>query len=82
MVGLMATAEIDISAEPERVWQALVDPDQIKQYMFGSEVVTDWQPGSSIVWTGEYEVGRTRTRGRYCRSNRIGARRRGAQPLA
>ena len=23
--------------------------------MFGSQVVTDWRPGSSIVWKGEYE---------------------------
>jgi uncharacterized protein YndB with AHSA1/START domain len=55
MAGFMATAETDISADPERVWAALVDPDQIKEYMFGSQVVTDWQPGSSIVWKGEYE---------------------------
>jgi uncharacterized protein YndB with AHSA1/START domain len=55
MTGIVATAETDISASPARVWDALVDPDQIKQYMFGSEVETDWQPGSAIVWKGEYE---------------------------
>jgi uncharacterized protein YndB with AHSA1/START domain len=37
------------------VWSALTDPEQIKQYMFGSQVVTDWQQGSQIVWKGEYE---------------------------
>ena len=55
MSGLIATAEIDIQAPPERVWDALVDPRQIKKYMFGSDVVTDWKPGSTIVWKGEYE---------------------------
>ena len=55
MAGLIATAEIDIKAPPERVWDALVDPRQIKKYMFGSDVVTDWKPGSRIVWKGEYE---------------------------
>lgn len=55
MTGLIATAETDIDAAPERVWQALVDPDQIRQYMFGSQVVTDWRPGSPIVWKGKYE---------------------------
>ena len=55
MAGLIATAETDISAAPDRVWSALVDPEQIKQYMFGSQVVTDWQPGSPIVWKGVYD---------------------------
>jgi uncharacterized protein YndB with AHSA1/START domain len=55
MTGAVATAETDINATPARVWDALVDPDQIKEYMFGSEVQTDWQPGSPIVWKGEYE---------------------------
>jgi uncharacterized protein YndB with AHSA1/START domain len=55
MTGLLATAETDISATPERVWAALVDPDQIEKYMFGSRVVTDWKPGSTIVWKGEYD---------------------------
>lgn len=55
MTDLVATAEIDVKAPPERVWSALTDPKQIKQYMFGSDVETDWQPGSAIVWKGEYE---------------------------
>lgn len=55
MTGIVATAETDISAAPARVWDALVDPAQIKKYMFGSQVETDWQQGSPIVWKGEYE---------------------------
>jgi uncharacterized protein YndB with AHSA1/START domain len=55
MSDLVATAEIDITVPPERVWAALTDPAQIAQYMFGSMVETDWQPGSTIVWKGEYE---------------------------
>jgi uncharacterized protein YndB with AHSA1/START domain len=55
MVGHVATAETEIDASPDQVWSALTDPEQIKQYMFGSQVETDWQPGSPIVWKGEYE---------------------------
>jgi uncharacterized protein YndB with AHSA1/START domain len=33
----------------------LTDPELIKKYMFGSEVTTDWKPGSPITWSGEYE---------------------------
>ena len=49
-----AVAEIQIDAPPARVWSALTDPAEIEQYMFGSEVVTDWEPGSRIIWRGKY----------------------------
>ena len=55
MADHVASAQIEISASRERVWSALTDPEQIKKYMFGSEVVTDWEQGSPIVWKGEYE---------------------------
>lgn len=51
----VATAETDISASPAQVWQALTDPEQIQKYMMGASVETDWKPGSSIVWRGEWE---------------------------
>jgi len=51
----VASATIEIAASPGEVWTALTDPEQIQKYMFGSQVVTDWQPGSPIVWKGEYE---------------------------
>jgi len=55
MADHVATAETDIDASPIRVWTALTDPEQIKKYMFGSEVETDWKQGSPIVWQGVYE---------------------------
>ena len=55
MADHVATAETVIEASPAEVWKALTDPELIKKYMFGSEVVTDWQPGSPITWKGEYE---------------------------
>jgi uncharacterized protein YndB with AHSA1/START domain len=55
VANLTATAEIDIEAAAEQVWSALTDPAQIKKYFFGTEVETDWQPGSPILWKGEYE---------------------------
>ena len=58
----MATAEVQIDASAE-VWASLTDPEQIKKYMFGSQVVTDWEPGSSIVWKGEYEGKRYEDKG-------------------
>ena len=55
MTGHVATAQCEIDAAPDKVWQALTEPELIKKYMFGSEVRTDWKPGSAITWKGEFE---------------------------
>jgi uncharacterized protein YndB with AHSA1/START domain len=47
--------EITINAPASKVWKALTDPDAITQFMFGTNVETDWKIGSSITWHGEYE---------------------------
>jgi uncharacterized protein YndB with AHSA1/START domain len=63
MSGAVATAKVDINATPARVWEALTDPKQIRRYMFGSQVETDWHPGHPIVWKGEYDGRRYEDRG-------------------
>ena len=55
MTGILAKAQTEIEAPASRVWEALTDPDQIKEYMFGSHVETSWEVGSPITWDGEYE---------------------------
>ena len=52
---LIAKAHITISAPIAKVWDALVNPEMIKQYMFGTNAVSDWKEGSPIVWEGEWE---------------------------
>ena len=52
---LNATAQITIHALPERVWKALTDPEEIKQYMMGATVTSDWTLGSDITWRGEWK---------------------------
>ena len=44
-----------INAPIARVWDALVNPELTKIYMFGCEAVSDWQPGSPLLWKGQYE---------------------------
>lgn len=53
--NLIAKASITINAPRERVWNALVDPEAIEQYMFGTHVVSEWRVGSPIVWKGEWQ---------------------------
>ena len=55
MTGHVAHAEITVAAPPERVWRALTDPAQIKQWMVGTDVETDWRVGSPITWRGELD---------------------------
>ena len=51
----IAKAHITISAPIANVWDALVNPEMIRQYMFGTNAVSDWKEGSPIVWQGEWE---------------------------
>jgi uncharacterized protein YndB with AHSA1/START domain len=37
------------------VWRALVSPEAIKQYTFGTTVQSDWRTGGPITWKGEWE---------------------------
>jgi len=55
MANLVATASITVKAPIEKVWDSLVDSAAIKQYMFGTNVVSDWRVGSSITWRGEWQ---------------------------
>ena len=50
-----AKATSTINAPASKVWDALTKPDLIKQYLFGTEVNTDWQVGSPITYKGEWE---------------------------
>lgn len=51
----IAKSTTKINAFFDKVWDALVNPDKIKQYIFGTNAVSDWNEGSSIVWKGEWE---------------------------
>lgn len=43
-----------IQAGISKVWDALVNKEIIKQYMFGTETTSDWTKGSAISFTGEF----------------------------
>jgi uncharacterized protein YndB with AHSA1/START domain len=50
-----AQKSIVIAAPKEKVWEALTTPEQIRQYLFGTETITDWKKGSPIVYKGVWE---------------------------
>lgn len=52
---LIAEKSITIHAPIDKVWEALTSPALIKQYFFGTEAVSDWKVGSSIIFRGTWE---------------------------
>jgi uncharacterized protein YndB with AHSA1/START domain len=49
----VATASMTIDAPVADVWDALINPQKIREYLFGTSVTSDWREGSSIVWRGK-----------------------------
>ena len=52
---LIAKATTTLNAPPSKVWEALTQPELIKQYLFGTQVTTDWKVGSPITYKGLWE---------------------------
>src|SRR5919112_6633176 len=44
-----AVFEVFIKTTPERLWEAITDPEMRKKYSFGVETRSDWTPGSGYV---------------------------------
>ena len=61
--NLIVSKSVDINAEPSTVWNALTNPDIIKEYLFGTETITDWKVGSEIIFQGEYKGHKYKDRG-------------------
>lgn len=49
---------VPFNASPKQVWDLLTLPELTKQYMYGCEVLSDWEVGSSIRWKGLTEEGK------------------------
>jgi uncharacterized protein YndB with AHSA1/START domain len=51
----IAQVNVNIKAPVERVWNALTDPEMIRQYMPGTTVESAWEEGSTITWKGVWK---------------------------
>ncbi|MDP1813223.1 MAG: SRPBCC domain-containing protein [Leadbetterella sp.] len=60
---LVVSRSIEINATLAKVWKGLTDPSIIKDYLFGTETVTDWKVGSEIIFQGEWEGKQYRDKG-------------------
>ena len=52
---LVAKSSVVINAPVNKVWKALIDPAQIKEYLFGTNAVSDWRKGSPLTYEGEWQ---------------------------
>ena len=45
---------VDILAPASKVWSALTVPDLVKQWQYGADLLTTWEPGTPIVFRNEW----------------------------
>lgn len=55
MGSRVTKSKVSIHAPASRVWKALTEPELVRQWQYGAEVITDWQVGSPIVFRNEWE---------------------------
>lgn len=53
--NFIARSTIFIDAPASEVWHALIDPEMIRKFLFGTQVTTDWQVGSPITYQGVWQ---------------------------
>lgn len=53
--SLSLKVSVSINVPKSKVWSALTDPAQIKQYLFGTDTISDWKVGSPIVFRGTWD---------------------------
>lgn len=55
MTNIELSLSQEINAPAAEVWDALINPAKIKQYLFGTDTHCDWKVGSVLRFTGEWE---------------------------
>lgn len=46
MRQLAHTAEIEVNAAPETVWDAITNPELTRRYVFGCDIAGEWRQGA------------------------------------
>ena len=52
----MATniSTIKLNASPDKVWNTLTNPEKVKLWQFGSDLITTWEVGTKIEFITEW----------------------------
>jgi len=62
--NITTEASITIEANSSKVWEAIINPVSIRKYLFGTNVISDWEEGSDITYEGSYEGKRYKDKGK------------------
>ena len=60
---LVLKTSVSINASTAKVWDALINPEQIKKYFFGTEAISDWKVGRALIFKGVWEGKEYRDKG-------------------
>jgi uncharacterized protein YndB with AHSA1/START domain len=52
---LILEKTVELNSHASKVWDALTNPVLIKQYLFGSDAISDWKEGSPLYFKGVWE---------------------------
>jgi len=55
MTNIICSVSVEIKSPHTKVWDALINPEKVKQYLFGTNLVCNWKVGSPILFKGEWE---------------------------
>lgn len=53
--NIKADVSITIVADLLTVWDALTKPEMVKHWFFGTHLSTTWEPGTPIIFSGEWK---------------------------
>lgn len=58
-----AVASTTINAPAEVVWDAFLNPEAVRLFMFGATITSDWHEGHPIRWSGSWQGKRFEDKG-------------------
>jgi uncharacterized protein YndB with AHSA1/START domain len=53
--NLNLSLSVHINSNPKKIWTVLTDPQEVRKWLFGTNMKTNWKVGSPITYEGEYE---------------------------
>ena len=54
MKNIVGKTSVVLNASAENVWEALTEPEIIKEYFFGTHAESTWKVGDPVRFSGEY----------------------------
>ncbi|MES2850066.1 MAG: SRPBCC family protein [Bacteroidota bacterium] len=53
--NIIAEVSTVIHTQLSTLWEALTKPEIVKEYFFGTDLSTTWEPGAPIIFSGEWQ---------------------------